>query len=229
MTPGDPGTAFGPAQRRVLADDVTDQLRDAIVTGVLSPGERLREDELAAQMSVSRGPIREAFVKLEREGLIVLERYKGARVVELYRSDIDQIFSLRTVLESLAAEWACKNASPADIDAMGAILDRFSEASPEQRTPELIAEVDIMFHDAIIQAARHDRLVRAWDGLRAQIYSFLVTRMALRKDYGESWEPDHREMLDHIANGRVEDAVAHVQQHVTSSYRRVIDAMEKRE
>ncbi|MBZ2195544.1 GntR family transcriptional regulator [Occultella gossypii] len=229
MTPGDSTVTFGPAQRRVLADDVTDQLRAAIVSGSLPPGERLREDELATQMSVSRGPIREAFVKLEREGLIVIERYKGARVVELYRDDIDQIFSLRTVLEALGAEWACQHATEADIEELGRVLDRFLEATPDTLTPELIAELDIAFHDGIMQASRHDRLIRAWDGLKAQISSFLITRLALRKDYGESWEPDHRELLGHIANKRVDEAVAHIRGHVNASYQRVVDAMENRD
>ncbi|WP_167132624.1 GntR family transcriptional regulator [Paramicrobacterium chengjingii] len=222
-------TGFEPAQRRVLADDVTDQIRDAIVTGSLAPGTRLREDELAAQMSVSRGPVREAFVKLEREGLVVIERYKGARVVELYRDDIDQIFSLRKAFESLAVEWACKNATPAELDKLGRILDQFGKESAEQRTPELIADVDISFHDGLVKAAHHERLTRAWEGLRAQIYSFLITRMALRKDYDDTWEPDHRALVQLIAEKRQDEAIQHIQRHVEASYGRVVDAMENRE
>lgn len=221
-------TGFGPSPRRVLADDVTDQIRDAIVTGALAPGSRLREDELAAQMNVSRGPVREAFVSLQREGLVVIERYKGARVVELYRDDIDQIFSLRKALEILAAEWACERATAADIAQLGAALDRFIAEPPEDRTPELIAEVDIAFHDGLVRAAHHERLLRAWEGLRAQIYSFLVTRMAIRKDYDDTWEPDHRQILEHIAAGERAEAVERLQKHVEASYGRVIDAMERR-
>lgn len=219
-------SGFGPALRRVLADDVTDQIRDAIVTGTLAPGTRLREDELSTQMSVSRGPVREAFVKLEREGLVIIERYKGARVAELYREDIDQIFSLRKALESLAVEWACRNATADDLAAIEAVLQRYTSEPPENRTPELIADVDISFHDGLVAAAHHDRLTRAWEGLRAQIYSFLITRMALRKDYDADWEPDHRAILEHIAAHEPEQAIARIQNHVEASYGRVVRAIE---
>lgn len=222
-------SGFGPAVRRVLSDEVTDQLRDAIITGVLAPGERLREDELATQMKVSRGPVREAFVTLQREGLVTIERYKGARVAELYRSDIDQVFSLRRALESLAVEWACRNATPEDLDAIEATLVSYQTASPDGRVPERIAEFDLAFHDGIVAAAHHDRLSRAWESLRSQILAFLTTRMALRRDYDTEWEPDHRRILELIRAGETDEAVAWIQRHVNASYTRVITAMERRE
>jgi len=67
---------LGIATRRVLADVVTDDLRDAIIAHELEPGRRLAEDDLANQMGVSRGPVREALARLEREGLVVIERHK---------------------------------------------------------------------------------------------------------------------------------------------------------
>ena len=63
-------------KRRVLADEVTDDIRAAILSRKLEPGRKLAEDELALQFGVSRGPIREALARLEREGLVVLERHK---------------------------------------------------------------------------------------------------------------------------------------------------------
>jgi DNA-binding GntR family transcriptional regulator len=221
--------ALAPTDRRVLSDDVTAQLRDAIVTGVLVGGTRLREDDLAASMNVSRGPIREALVRLERESLVIIERYKGARVAELYRDDLDQIFSLRKALESLAAEWACKRATPEDIKKLSAPLDAFLAAPIEDHTPEFVSKLDIEFHDALIASAHHARLERAWDGLRAQVYSFLSTRMALRLDYAEVWEPDHRRHVKLIEKGDVAGAVAHTIQHLESSYARVVLAMERGE
>lgn len=220
---------FGPARRRVLSDDVTDQIRDAIVTGQLEPGKRLREDELSTQMEVSRGPVREAFVTLEREGLVIIERYKGARVAEFYREDLEQVFSLRQVLETLATEWACRNATEADLDALDAVLDQFMSLPADQRTPAHIAETDILFHDRLVQAAHHERLERAWDSLRSQISAFLRTRMSLRKDYYRVWEPDHRRIVELLRARDTEAAVAHVKGHLNSSYARVVDAMDKRE
>ena len=98
--------SLGVATRRVLADEVTDDLRDAIVSHELEPGRKLTEDELAAQLGVSRGPVREALMRLEREGLVVIERHRGATIASWNRQDIEEIYSLRGALEELAIEWA---------------------------------------------------------------------------------------------------------------------------
>jgi DNA-binding GntR family transcriptional regulator len=224
-TTNDRPAGFEPAVKRVLSDEIADQLRDAIVTGSLEPGRRLLEDELATQMQVSRGPVREALVKLEREGLVIIERYKGARVAELYRDDIEQVFSLRMSLETLAAESACKRGTAEDFARISAALDDYAAAG----SPEHVAELDLAFHDGIVEAAHHAPLSRAWEGLRTQILSFLTTRMALRHDYKDDWEPDHRRILEHIRAGDAEAAAAAIQKHVSASYSRVIDAMEHRE
>ncbi|GAB3057471.1 GntR family transcriptional regulator [Salinicoccus sesuvii] len=90
------------AQREVLPNSVTTILRQAILKGDLVPGQHLVQAELAEQLGVSRMPVREALKTLEMEGLITLEPHKGAVVNELTIDDIDEIYELRTMLESLA-------------------------------------------------------------------------------------------------------------------------------
>ena len=82
---------LGPARRRVLSDEVADSIRHAIVSGELPAGERLIEDELASQLGVSRGPVREALVRLGLEGLVVTERHRGATVAKLSPSEAAEI------------------------------------------------------------------------------------------------------------------------------------------
>ena len=156
---------LGIASRRVLSDVVTDDLRQAIVDHELEPGRRISEDELAAQMGVSRGPIREALARLEREGLITLERHRGARVASWSEQDIDEIYSMRSVLEGLAIEWACKNATVADLAAMDEVLTRYSKLTDKQRTPKEVSKIDLEFHSALFAAAHHERLFKAWEAL----------------------------------------------------------------
>src|SRR5690349_18923555 len=74
-----------PPQKRSLADDIVDRLREAIFSGQLAPNERLREETLAEFLRVSRGPIREALGQLEREGLVIKEPNRGARVARVSR------------------------------------------------------------------------------------------------------------------------------------------------
>src|ERR1700761_6553624 len=99
------------AKRRSLADEVTDQLRDVILTGALQPGDRAGEAEISQRLRVSRGPVREALVRLEQEGLVVSEWHRGASVTDLSRVDVIELATLRGALEKLAIAGACRSAT----------------------------------------------------------------------------------------------------------------------
>ena len=103
-----PRSALTPPRRKLLGDDVADRLREAILHGELSAGQRLREEELAERLQVSRGPVRDAFVSLEREGLIRSSRHRGVTVVELNLRDLHEIYTLRSALEPLAISLAAR-------------------------------------------------------------------------------------------------------------------------
>lgn len=216
---------LGIATRRVLADVVTDDLRDAIIAHELEPGRRLAEDDLANQMGVSRGPVREALARLEREGLVVIERHKGARIASWGRVDVEEIFSLRLVLEQLAIEWACKNATAADINALESVVKEFRKLSDKQRTIKAVSKLDLEFHTAIFDAAHHDRLSRAWEILRSQIHSFLIytwTRDELiNKTLMDSWDKDHHVFVEIIKKRDIEKGLKEIKAHVERGLTRV--------
>lgn len=216
---------LGIATRRVLADVVTDDLRDAIIAHELEPGRRLAEDDLANQMGVSRGPVREALARLEREGLVVIERHKGARIASWGRADVEEIFSLRLVLEQLAIEWACKNATAADVSALESVVKEFRKLSDKQRTIKAVSKLDLEFHTAIFDAAHHDRLSRAWEILRSQIHSFLIytwTRDELiNKTLMDSWDKDHHVFVEIIKKRDIEKGLKEIKAHVERGLTRV--------
>ncbi|MFM8503410.1 MAG: GntR family transcriptional regulator [Actinomycetota bacterium] len=216
---------LGIATRRVLADVVTDDLRDAIIAHELEPGRRLAEDDLANQMGVSRGPVREALARLEREGLIVIERHKGARIASWGKSDVEEIFSLRLVLEQLAIEWACKNATAADIAALEGVIKEFRNLGEKQRNSKNVSRLDLEFHSAIFNAAHHDRLYRAWEILRSQIHSFLIytwTRDDVtNKSLMNSWDKDHQIFVDIIKKRDIEKGLKEIKAHVERGLTRV--------
>src|SRR5258706_1103397 len=112
-----------PPQRRSLAEDIVDRLREAIYSGQLTPNERLREEVLADFLRVSRGPIREALSQLEREGLVIKEPNKGATVARLSRQDLDEVYSLRLALEQLAIQQAVHHAESHHLAEMQTVID----------------------------------------------------------------------------------------------------------
>ena len=98
---------LAPTIKRSLADEIADRLRNAILCGQLAPEEPLREAALSELMGVSRGPVREALSRIEREGLAVVTPTGRTYVARLSRHDLDEVFSLRKALEQLAIEHAC--------------------------------------------------------------------------------------------------------------------------
>src|SRR5581483_9873536 len=94
----------------------------------LNAGQRLREEELAARLQVSRGPVRDAFVTLEREGLIRSSRHRGVTVVELTLRDLHEIYTLRSALEPLAVSLAIRRGTESDLAEIEAALAEFTTA-----------------------------------------------------------------------------------------------------
>jgi DNA-binding GntR family transcriptional regulator len=214
---------LAPANRRVLADEVADAIREAIFSGRIDLGQRLIEEDLATMLNVSRGPVREALALLTQEGLTKIERHRGTTVAPLSVGELYEIYSLRSSLESLAADWVCRNASDEDFAHIASVLDGF-DALPSPPTRPAVAALDVEFHDAIFLAAHHERLYRAWGGIRSQIFLYLVNRGALRVDFALTWRGDHDELLQVLRQRKLVPARKFVESHIQGSYKRALAA-----
>jgi DNA-binding GntR family transcriptional regulator len=185
-----------------LADEVADRIREAIFSGAYAPGTQLREVELSGALDVSRGPVREALLRLEREGLIRSAWHRGATVTTLSPDDVAELDSLRGALEQLAVQQVVANASGEDIAAIEQAADRMERAADEHE----MVRCDIAFHDAVYAATRHGRLQAAWQAIRCQVHLFLLTRIRRSTEGYLSHIPDeHRELA---ATLRTRDAEA---------------------
>ncbi|TMR95202.1 GntR family transcriptional regulator [Nonomuraea basaltis] len=191
-----------PARRRGLAEEVADRIREAIFSGAYAPGAQLREVELSEVLEVSRGPVREALFRLEREGLVRSEWHRGATVTTLSPQDVAELHSLRGALERLAVQRVVAQASDDDIAAVEKAAGRMVRAEDEHE----MVRCDIAFHDAVYAAARHRRLQEAWQAIRSQVHLFLLTRIALSSaGYLAHMPGEHRDL---VAALRARDAEA---------------------
>ncbi|WP_329046266.1 GntR family transcriptional regulator [Amycolatopsis sp. NBC_01488] len=191
-----------PARRRGLADEVADRLRDAIFDGAYAPGSSLREVELAEVLGVSRGPVREALLKLEREGLVRGEWHRGTTVTSLSEVDIAELDSLRAALERLAVELVIDRA--ADLTEVDAVVTRMERAAGEHE----MVRCDLDFHDAVYRAAGHRRLAEAWRAIRSQVHLFLLTRIGVETDgYLTGIPAEHRQLAGALRAGDREAAL----------------------
>lgn len=180
-----------PARRRGLADEVADRVRDAIFGGVYPPGAQLREVELSGALGVSRGPVREALLRLEREGLVRSEWHRGATVTTLSDQDVAELDSLRSALEQLAVELVIANASDADLEVVDRVVARMERADDEHE----MVRCDIDFHDAVYAASGHRRLIEAWQAIRSQVHLFLLTRIGVSSEgYLAGIPAEHRRL-----------------------------------
>lgn len=211
-----------PPTRRTLSDEVVNRLRRAILAGQFAPEEPLRESQLAEQMGVSRGPVREALTQLEREGLVINRSNGRSFVARLSHRDLEEVYSLRRVLERLAAAYACERASATDVADMQGIVDEMVTRSQEGIGEQEAAELDLRFHDLVYRASGHQRLLNFWATLRPQIYVFLLSRNIASTDFRESMARGHQAILDAIRDRDEERAQTMVEEHQDVAYDRVI-------
>jgi GntR family transcriptional regulator, trigonelline degradation regulator len=141
-----------PLRRQVL-----DELRHSIIAGRLKPGARLVERELIAMMGVSRTVIREALRQLESEGLVAIIPNKGPVVRELTVEEAKDLYTIRAVLEGLAARLFAENASDAQTAKLEQALRATGEAY-EKGDPELILETKSRFYDVLFEGAGSETL-----------------------------------------------------------------------
>ena len=205
------------------ADSIHGHLREAILTGAVAPGEHLREVEIAARHDVSRGPVREALLQLEREGLVLLRRNRGAVVARLSRGDLDEVYSLRLALERLAVVEAVRHGTEADFATLDDVLHEFRGTDSSQPlTEQEAADQDVRFHDAIYRAAHHERLYAAWSSIRSQVYVLLLARNVAGPDFREDTYFGHLELAYLIRARNEERVVKAIEGHVAASYARVL-------
>jgi DNA-binding GntR family transcriptional regulator len=175
-----------------MADEVADRIREAIFSGVYPPGAALGEAELASALRVSRGPVREALLLLQREGLVHSEWHRRSTVATLSADDIAEIDSLRDTLERLAVERAVTLATDDDLAAIERATDLMTHADGEHE----LVQLDIDFHDAVFAAAHHRRLREAWQAIRSQVHLFLLTRIGISAvGYLALLPAEHRELV----------------------------------
>jgi DNA-binding GntR family transcriptional regulator len=134
-------------------------IREAILDGDLAAGERLKEDELARRLDVSRTPVREALRRLQAEGLVDVEPQRGATVRAYGVEELDDMYRLRAVLEGYAARRAAERISEDDLAELRKSCERFARLAARKRMiPRDLARENQLFHDAVLAAADDPRL-----------------------------------------------------------------------
>ncbi|MET8763638.1 GntR family transcriptional regulator [Lentzea sp. NPDC004782] len=209
--------SIGPVSRKGVAGEAADRIREAILSGELAGGTALKEVELAAQLGVSRGSVREGLVVLEGEGLVVSQWHRGTWVRALDREDIDELYTLRAALDVLAMRTATAKNAP--LDSLNAVVEEMRYA----RTDAERVTLDLKFHDAVYAAAGHRRLMEAWQAIRSQVHLFLLARIVGDATYRDLVVPEHAHLAAIIGVGDVEQAALAAEEHLRGSYAKLVE------
>lgn len=168
MVQGTPPPSLGAAYAP-LRDQVRDDIRQRIVEGVLAPGQKIVERELAAELGVSRIPIREAIRMLESEGFVTVVPRSGVVVRRLSRHDVEELFDVREALEVLAVRRATECATDAELKRLAYLVDR--AAAPRiAENPKEAGAAREAFHDEIIRLAHNGLLAGLLEPLQGRLH-----------------------------------------------------------
>ncbi len=208
-----------------LREAVCETLRDAIRKGILEPGERLMEVQLAEELGISRTPVREAIRKLEQEGYVIMMPRRGTYVSDISTNDVKEIFEIRSALESLATGLAARRIEPDELETLQNLLIEI-EGYIAKNDMEKIVETDIKFHGLLYQVSRNERLVNIINNLKEQLARFRTLSMSYPGRLQETLE-EHSEMVEAIANGDVSAARDAAEHHMERAEKTLLKAMRR--
>ena len=200
-----------------LRDVVFNTLRNAILTGELSPGERLMEIKLADKLGVSRTPIREAIRKLELEGLVVNTPRKGAEVANISAEDLRDVLEVRRSLEVLAISLACEKITEDTLTLLYENIDAFKHSIDAKATSD-IASVDVSFHDIIYKSTGNNRLIQILNNISEQMYRYRFEYIKNKEAWNRLVE-EHMNIYEAIKNRDKELAVKSILLHIDNQER----------
>ncbi|KYZ76307.1 GntR family transcriptional regulator [Anaerosporomusa subterranea] len=209
-----------------LREVVAETLRDAIVNGVLKPGERLMEIQLAEELGVSRTPVRESIRKLELEGFVVMVPRRGTYVTDLSIKDINEVYEIRTVLDVLAAGLAAERITEEELEELERLLVQIGEFV-EQNNMEQLIEFDTKFHDVLYRASRNDRLVGIINNLREQFTRFRSISMKYPGRMQNTVE-EHTRLVEAIAQRNPDLAQQIAREHMENSEQTLLKEFDER-
>lgn len=199
---------------RTIAAQAARAIRQRILSGQLRPGQPLRQETIAADLGISRIPVREALLLLEAEGLVRIVPHKGAVVAEFSLGDVEELFGLRFILEPRLLRMSAPKLEPADFDALHAILADYSR---HIRAGNIIrwGELNTEFHRRLYHRAGQPRTEAFVNGLL--VSSDRYTRIQLSSTDGvRRAEDEHQEMLSLCEARKIDEACRLLEAHIAA-------------
>jgi len=199
---------------RSLTKLLAEELKEAILAGKLAPGERLSEETLATSLNVGRVPLREALRHLEAEGYLTFLSNNDVAVSKPTLEEVEDYYSIASVLEGLAARLAVERAHPEELSRLRELHQLLREAYQE-RDPERYFEANSNFHRFIAEMAGNRRLYQLIDQMRQEVRKTRTLSLYLPQRLDHSMR-EHDQILDAFLKKNPELAEATVVRHLSN-------------
>jgi DNA-binding GntR family transcriptional regulator len=196
-----------------LRHRVASALREAIVSRQFQPGDRILEEDIARQMAISRGTVREALRQLEHEGLVVSYPYRGTEVADISAEELrDIIFPVRLVLERCAFLKALPQFDARDYDQLESLVTRMGTAVVDNDLIGMV-DLDIAFHQHIVERAKLPHLEQIWNSITPRMRVFFFRNSSTHASLDEL-VTEHRDLLDAMRSGNEERLMQELERHI---------------
>ncbi|WP_168797760.1 GntR family transcriptional regulator [Aliishimia ponticola] len=213
-------------QRRRLADEVYEQLIAAITAGDIGPEDRLVQEKLAADMQISRTPVREALMRLEQEGVLEVSKRGSFRLYRMDDQEVRELYQSRAAVEGQCARILASRQDPADIEALREIVRR--EEALTESTARAYFEANRKIHRAFVEAAGNRFLLEMFDMIWGKAMAFHLFATIEKIDLAQSLGA-HMELVDVIASGDKTQALEVFTDHIHDGFNLQIEALHSEE
>jgi len=205
------------------AGAVAERVRELIRSGELAPGTPLRQDQIAARFGVSSTPVREAFLALEREGLVRRHPHRGVVVFMPSVEELNELYEMRAVLEPLATEIAAKKLSDDDLATLERIVTEMRTARPKR-----FVELNDELHTRIYDAADRPRLRELIDGLREPAANYISMNLDLYdRRYRDEVQAEHEAVVEALRSRAAKRAARVMREHLEHSGEHIVSLIEE--
>lgn len=202
-----------PSDRPVLRERAKDVVIERILSGEYPPGTRIKEHHLATELGVSQAPIREAIRDLEAMRFVESQPYRGARVREVSRDELAEIYPVRAALEEVAGRAAAVRMTAGQLATLDAELSAMRRAARAGDRDQQLAR-DARFHELIVEAAGNTTLHEVWTSLRIEART-LVSLLHSDDDL-VSIADTHQAIVDALRSGDATAAGTQMRRHIES-------------
>jgi len=221
-----PSINSNPLRMESLTSQVTQFLEQAILRGEIKPGEKLVERELSQVLGISRSPIREAIRSLESNGLVKTIPRKGTVVTEVSGKEVEEIYSVKSMLEGFAARLACKRITGREIREFRLLLEKMENRVSRNNLHEYL-ELSKEFHELIIKASNNAKLYQIYRNLMKPIQWLQLISLSFPERARNSLR-EHQQIVEAFVRGDGESLEKVVREHVDRAGRVLLQNLDSR-